>query len=113
MRASAEPLRLLRAGVSVAEANRAWQRSNLSSRGRVLREADRRGKWFGIISRARPGGPLDMDEATLLAAQSAKGIDGYDHCAVPARWHPIFVRRFVASAFWAAHTLRSFTVRSA
>lgn len=75
--------RAVRGGASFCDALRAVERGRLSSRGRVLREANRRGKWFGILSRA--GSPLGRQEARLLAAESADGMDPYRHCAVPAR----------------------------
>ena len=106
-----EALRLMQQGATVTEATRAVQRSSLSSRSRVLREANRRGLWFGIASRAaRP--PLGRAEARLLAAESAEGRDSYGHCAVPEHWRPLFKRVFVKAAVHAAHTDRSVTARS-
>jgi len=107
-----EAARLLRAGATVTEAVRAVQRSSLSSRSRVLREAGRRGKLFGLTARAPDGRPIGRAEARLIAADSAEGRDSYGHCAVPEHWQPLFKRVFVKAAVHAAHTTRSVTVRS-
>ena len=107
-----EALRLMRLGSTVTEATRAWLRSSLSSRSRVLHEANRRGLWFGIVSRHHEGGPIGPNEARSLAAASAKGNDIYDHCAVPDRWHRLFVHAFAKAAVHAAHTTRDVSVRS-
>jgi hypothetical protein len=96
--------------VTPTEALLAVQRSKLSSRSRVLREANRRGKWFGIISRA--GRPISSAEASLLAAESAEGRDAYGHCAVPSHWRSAFIRAFVKAAVFAAHTERNVSARS-
>lgn len=109
----AEALHLMRRGATVTEATLAVQRSNLSSRRRVMREANRRGKWFGIVSRMHVRGPIRVFEAVFLAVESARGNDVYDHCAVPERWLPVFVRIFTKSAVYAAHTTRDVSAKSA
>jgi hypothetical protein len=108
-----EALRLMERGATVTEAARAVKRSNLSSRSRVLREANRRGKWFGVASRVGGGKPIGRAEARLLAAESVDGRDPYGNCAVPAHWRPLFRRVFVKAAVRAAHAERSVTVSSA
>jgi hypothetical protein len=92
----------------MTEASRAVQRSCLSSRGRVLREANRRGKWAAITSRIG----RDVTETRALAAESAAGRDVYQHCAVPERWRTIFVRGFVKAAAYAMHTTHTVSARS-
>lgn len=110
MRVSQEAIRLMDGGAPPSEALRAQQRSQLSNRRRVLREANRRGKWFGVISRV--GKPIGRAEAKLLAADSAAGRDPYQNCAVPPHWRPLFERTFVKAAVLAAHTGRSVTASS-
>jgi len=104
--------RLMGLGVPPSEALRLMQRSRLSSRRRVLREANRRGKWFGIASRAGGGKPIGRAEAALLAADSAVGRDPYGNCAVPPHWRRLFERAFVRSAVYAAQTARTVSASS-
>jgi len=106
-----EALRLMRSGATVTMATLAVQRSNLSSRRAVLREANRRGKWFGIVSRGMDD-PIEHDEAVDLAYESARGNDTYYHCAVPERWRRLFEAAFVKAAVFAANTERAVSVRS-
>jgi hypothetical protein len=82
--------------------------SRLSSRRVVVREANRRGLLFGIMSRA--GQPMGRREARRVAAQTMAGYDTLRNCAVPARWRSLFERIFVKSAVHAAHTDRRVTV---
>lgn len=110
MKVSQEAVRLMDLGTPPSEALRAQQTSQLSNRRRVLREANRRGKWFGVVSRA--GNPLGRAEARLLAADSAAGRDPYQNCAVPPHWRPLFERTFFKAAIHAAHTGRNVTASS-
>jgi hypothetical protein len=96
-------------GSTVTEAVRAVQRSNLSSRSAVLREANRRGKWFGMVRRFLVR--IGRADAKRFVAESVEGRDGYGHCAVPERWRALFVSDFVKAAVYAAHTTRSVCVR--
>jgi hypothetical protein len=106
-----EARRLLARGATVTQARLAVERSSLSSRSRVLREANRRGKWFGVLSRT-DSLLLGRAAARRLAADSAAGRDPYLHCAVPDRWCELFIRVFVKSAVYAAHANRSVSVSS-
>ena len=110
MKISKEAVQLMERGTVPSEALRAQQSSQLSNRRRVLREANRRGKWFGIASRT--GNPIGRAEAKLLASDSAVGRDPFHNCAVPPHWRPLFERTFVKAAILAAHTGRSITVSS-
>ena len=112
MKISQEAVQLMETGAAPSEALRAQQTSQLSNRRRVLREANRRGKWFGIASRAGGGKPIDRAEALLFAAESAGGLDLYQNCAVPPHWRPLFERAFVKAVLFAAHTHRSVTASS-
>lgn len=101
MRVPDEALRLLKKGRTVTEATHAWQRSKLSTRGTVSREANRRGLLAGMFSRV----------GRKEAAASANGKDPMYYCAVPERWRPLFERIFVKAAAFAARTKRTVTVR--
>lgn len=85
------------------------RRSRLSSRRTVLREANERGLFAGIRSRA--GKPMGRAEATIAAADSANGKDPFYNCAVPPHWHRLFKRIFVKAAVHAAHTENRVTAR--
>jgi len=102
---------MMRLGSTVTEAALAVRRSSLSNRARVVREANRRGKWFGILARVGKQ-TIGRAEARLLAAESAEGRDQYGNCAVPEHWRPIFKRAFVKAAIYASRTDRSVTVSS-
>ena len=78
----------------------------------MLREDNRRGKWFGIASRAGGEKPIGSAEVRLLARDSALGRDPYQNCAGPPHWRSLFERAFVKAALFAAHTHRSVTAAS-
>ena len=84
----------------VTEILNARLRGQLSSRRKVVQEANRRGLLVGIWSRVVK--PIGRAEAKLKAVESADGSD--QNCAVPDRWRPLFKRIFVKAALHAAHT---------
>lgn len=81
------------------------RRGQLSSRDKVVREANRRGLLYGLGLRVS-GSRLPRQEAKFRAVVTTSGQDQDHNCAVPERWRPLFERIFVKAAMHAAHTAR-------
>jgi hypothetical protein len=87
------------------------RRGRLSSRDKVVREANRRGLLYGMSLRAS-GSRLPRQEAKFRAVVTTSGQDQDRSCAVPERWRPLFERVFIKAALHAAHTDRNVSARS-
>jgi hypothetical protein len=85
--------------------------SDLSTRRRVMREANRRGLMAGILVYS-PTRKLERAVFLVQADLSADG-EGIQHeCAVPGYWRKVFVRVFVKAAVRASSTSKKITVSS-